>query len=388
LKTDSDFLERSQTEFRKESAMFMENRNPLRAAFAVSILLLTCLSIAAARPADEVSSNSVDAEALLRDAHGKTKSAATREDYEQIVRLCERARGGQPSETLRTYANELLAWTHNRLGELYADQAAELTKEGQEAQAAENDAKAMAEFQAAVGANPKYWKGHHNRGVSYALQRKFDEAVADFGRVVELRPQYANAWFNRGEIYFELGRYEEALSDYTQVLQLTPDDYDAHVRRGHTYFHLRRFREALADYDRAARLDPGKVEAVVNRGDANRNLGKWRQAAEDYQKAVGLDARSGRAYQSVAWLMATCPEEKYRKGDLAVQAAERAVTLDGAEDFKYLDTLAAAYANAGDFDKAQATIAEAIKIAPKEHRDALTRRLDLYKAEKPYREQE
>ena len=368
--------------------MIMENRNPLRATFDFSIFLLVCLLLVVPGPADEVNRTVVDAEALLRDAHGKTKTAGTREDYEQIVRLCERAKGGQPSATLQKYANELLAWTHNRLGELYAEQAAELTKQGQQAEAAEHDAKAMSEFQAAVDANPDYWKGCHNRGVSYALQRKFDEAIGDFGRVVKLRPQYANAWFNRGEIYFDLGRYEEALSDYTQVMQLAPDDYDAHVRRGHTYFHLRRFREALTDYDRAAELAPGKVEAVVNRGDANRNLGQWRQAAEDYQKAVGLDSRSGRAYQSVAWLMATCPEEKYRKDKLAVQAAERAVKLDGAEDFKYLDTLAAAYANAGDYEKAQATIAEALKIAPDEHRDALARRLDLYKAEKPYREQE
>jgi tetratricopeptide (TPR) repeat protein len=288
---------------------------------------------------------------------------------------------------LDKYADELLAWTHNRLGELYADQAADFTRQGHDDQAAEQDALALAEFQAAVKANPDYWKALHNRGVSYALDGKFDEALADFGRVLKLRPQYANAWFNRAEIYYELGRYEEALSDYTQVMQLKPDDYDAHVRRGHAYFQLRRFREALADYDRAVALEPGKVEAVVNRGDASRNLGQWRQAAEDYQKAVGLDFRSGRAYQSSAWLMATCPEEKYRKADLAVLAAKKAVELDGSEDFTYLDTLAAAYANAGDFDKAEETITKAIKIAPQSHRDALKKRLELYKQERPYREQ-
>lgn len=368
--------------------MFMENSRPLRAALGIAIPMLVCLMLAASATADEARATVIDAEALLRDAHVKTKSAGTREDYEQIIRLCERAKSGQPSATLQTYASELLSWTHNRLGELYADQASELTAQDQQDEAAEHDAKAMSEFQAAVDANPKYWKGLHNRGVSYALQRKFDEAVADFGQVVKLRPQYSNARFNRGEIYFELRRYEEALSDYTQVMQLVPDDYDAHVRRGHTYFHLRRFREAIADYDRAAELEPGKVEAVVNRGDANRNLGQWRQAAEDYQKAVGLDVRSGRAYRSVAWLMATCPEEKYRKSELAVQAAERAVELDGADDFQYLDTLAAAYANAGDFEKARATIAEAIKVAPEEHHDALKRRLNLYQSEKPYRESE
>jgi tetratricopeptide (TPR) repeat protein len=351
------------------------------------IAVLACLLSIVPSTGDEANVPIVDAEAVLRDAHAKTKSAGTREDYEQIIRMCESAKDGQLSEPLRKYADELLAWTHNRLGELYAEQAAELAEQDQQNEAAELDTKAMAEFQAAVDANPEYWKGRHNRGVSFALQHKFDEAIADFSRVVELKPEYANAWFNRGEIYFDLGRYEEALSDYTQAIQLDAGDYDACVRRGHTYFHLRRFREALADYDRAVKLEPGKVEAVVNRGDANRNLGQWREAAEDYQKAVSLDFRSGRAYQSSAWMMATCPEEKYRKADLAVLAAERAVELAEEEDFKYLDTLAAAYANAGDYEKAQTTIAKAIKIAPREHRDALHRRLDLYKAQKPYREQ-
>jgi tetratricopeptide (TPR) repeat protein len=273
------------------------------------------------------------------------------------------------------------------LGELYAEQSAVLAQEGRQDESEPIDAQALVHFEAAVDLNPNYWKGYHNRGVSLALQGMFDRAIADFSRAIELKPKYANAWFNRGEIYFELGNYESALSDYTQTVELTPDDYDAHIRRGHAYFYLRRFREALADYDRAAELKPDDVEAIVNRGDAQRSLGQWREAARNYQQAVTLDNRSGQAYRSVAWLMATCPEEKYRKGQLAVQAAERAVQLDGGKDFTYLDTLAAAYANAGEFEKAQQTMPFAIKAAPEKQKEALRRRLELYKANQPYREQ-
>jgi tetratricopeptide (TPR) repeat protein len=336
--------------------------------------------------ADELAAPVRDAEALLGNAYGKTKSAKTREEFDAILQLCQQAKATQPEQALLDYANELTAWTHNQLGELYAEQAAALAGEERKAEAEAIDAQALAEFEAAVEADPDYWKGRHNRGVSLALRGKFNEAVADFGRVVELKPDYANAWFNRGELYFDQAQYEEALSDYTQAIRLRPDDYDAHFRRGHAYFHLRRFREALADYDRAAQLKPQEVEAIVNRGDAQWNLGQWREAAEDYQKAISLDNRSGRAYRSAAWLMATCPEDKYRQKELAVQAAERAVELDGDEDFAYLDTLAAAYANAGEFDQAQQTIAQAIKLAPGEQKQTLQRRLELYTAEKPYRE--
>ena len=366
--------------------MTTQRTNPFRTVAAAVGTVLICLSLAAPSSADEGAGTAAKAENLLRDAHAKTKTAATREDFQQILDLCEQAKAAKPSKPLQKYADQLLAWTHNRLGELYAEQAADLAERDRREQAAEHDAKAMEEFQAAVAANPDYWKALHNRGVSYALQHKFDEAIADFTRVVKLKPQYTNAWFNRGEIYFDLGRYEEAVSDYTQALQHKPGDYDTYIRRGHAYYHLRRFREAMSDYDRAAKIAPEKVEAIVNRGDAARSLGQWRQAAEDYRKAVTLDNHSGRAYQSVAWLMATCPEEKYRKADLAVQAAERAVTLSGSEDFEYLDTLAAAYANAGDFEKAQTTIVKAIKAAPEEQRAALRKRLELYNGYKPYRD--
>ncbi len=367
--------------------MFTEIRSSRLVACVALLALVVLAPMGQTASADEPNGPKVNVEAVLSNAYAKTKSAQTREQYDEILGLCNKAKDTRPKQALLDYANELLAWTHNQLGELYAEQSAALAAEDRQEEAEEVDAKAMVEFEAAVQANPNYWKGHHNRGVSYALRGMFDDAVADFSRVVTLKPKYANAWFNRGEIYFDLGSYERALSDYTQTIQLTPDDYDAHIRRGHTYFYLRRFREALADYDRAAELKPDEVEAIVNRGDAQRNLGQWREAARDYRQAVSLDVKSGQAYRSVAWLMATCPEEKYRKDELAVQAAERAVQLDGGKDFTYLDTLAAAYANAGEFEKAKKTISIAIKAAPEGQKDALRRRLELYAADKPYREQ-
>ncbi len=366
--------------------MFMEIRSSLPAACVALLALAAIVPVATA--AAESDGRAVDVEAVLSQAYAKTKTAETREQFEEIIALCNRAKETQPKQALVDYANELSAWTHNQLGELYAEQSAALAGEDRQGEAEQIDAKALVEFEAAVAANPNYWKGYHNRGVSLALQGKFDQAIADFSRAIELKPKYANAWFNRGEIQFDQGDYESAISDYTQTIELTPDDYDAYIRRGHAYFHLRRFREALADYDRAAELKPNEVEAIVNRGDAQRNLGQWREAAQNYQQAVTLDNRSGHAYRSVAWLMATCPEDKYRKGQLAVQAAERAVQLDGGEDFTYLDTLAAAYANAGEFEKAQQTMPFAIKAAPDHQKETLRRRLELYKANKPYREQE
>jgi tetratricopeptide (TPR) repeat protein len=89
---------------------------------------------------------------------------------------------------------------------------------------------------------------------------------------------------------------------------------------------------------------------------------------------------------SAAWLMATCPDERFRDNDRAVAAAKKAIELDGGEDYRYLDTLAAAHASAGKFDDAKSIMEEVIKIAPDEAKERLKKRLAIYEEGKPYRE--
>ena len=50
--------------------------------------------------------------------------------------------------------------------------------------------------------------------------------------------------------------------------------------------------------------------------------------------------------------MATCPEAKYRDGGKAVESATRACELTKWKSSEFLNTLAAAYAESGDFDAA------------------------------------
>jgi tetratricopeptide (TPR) repeat protein len=84
--------------------------------------------------------------------------------------------------------------------------------------------------------------------------------------------------------------------------------------------------------------------------------------------------------------MATCPDEKYRNDELALESAKRAIQLDGDGDWLYLDALAAAQANAGEFDEARQTLGKAIQIAPEKIATTLRQRLKLYVSGKPYRE--
>ena len=98
---------------------------------------------------------------------------------------------------------------------------------------------------------------------------------------------------------------------------------------------------------------------------------------------VGIDE----ALNGLARLLATCPVPEVRDGRQAVECAGKAVGATKRKDPSFLDTLAAAYAEAGDFREAVSAQKEALDLV----RDAKTRRdyesrLKLYESSQPYRE--
>ena len=104
--------------------------------------------------------------------------------------------------------------------------------------------------------------------------------------------------------------------------------------------------------------------------------------------AIALDPSSVPAHNARAWLRATCPDPKYRDGKQAVESATRACELSTWKSPGELDTLAAAYAEAGDFDAAVKWEEEALKMhTDEEHRSGYRARLALYRARTPYREE-
>ena len=72
----------------------------------------------------------------------------------------------------------------------------------------------------------------------------------------------------------------------------------------------------------------------------------------DYKEALRLDPKLAFAYNNLAWLQATCPDQRDRDGKDAFLNASKAYELDDGKNWGYVDTLAAAYAENGDFEKA------------------------------------
>jgi Zn-dependent protease len=126
---------------------------------------------------------------------------------------------------------------------------------------------------------------------------------------------------NHGLFAFRAGRHDEAVELYTKVID--------------------------------AGGAPGVVAtALTNRGLAESRRGNWQAAIEDNREATRLQPDLHSAHNNLAWLLAACPVEALRNGPEAIRHGTRACEGTGWRNPSFLATLAAAYAEAGDFGRA------------------------------------
>jgi tetratricopeptide (TPR) repeat protein len=132
---------------------------------------------------------------------------------------------------------------------------------------------------------------------------------------------------------------------------------------------------------------PGSGTAHYGLGSVRSRQGRFAEAVAHYTEAVRLTPGYAEAYNDRAMILAACPEAGYRDGRQAVESATRACALTEWKAPSYLDTLAAASAEAGDFAAAVAWQARAIELLTDQgKKDDYRSRLALYQARKPYRE--
>jgi len=140
-------------------------------------------------------------------------------------------------------------------------------------------------------------------------------------------------------------------------------------------------------YNQAIRLNPNLAVAHISRGIAWERIKKYGNAISDYSKAITIDPQDAQALNAIARLYATCPDEKYRNGQKAIGFARKAYELNGAKNAHDSVTLAAAYAEEGDFEKAVEWQTKALAEAPEKDKAVFQAHLELYKSGKPFRDE-
>lgn len=180
-----------------------------------------------------------------------------------------------------------------------------------------------------------------------------------------------------------LKKYDAVLKKYKVEADYSSMDWTI---KGLSEARKREYRTAIGYFDKALELDQGNSMTYRGRGYTYQRLAEFRNAISDYEKAIKIDANNASAKNALAWLLATAPDASIRNGQRAVDMAIQANKLTDHNRASYLDTLAAAYAEMGDFEKAIENQKRAIDLSKNEkQKERFGSRLNLYDTRESYR---
>jgi len=311
--------------------------------------------LAAANPEDTRIHNNLGAALALRGRYAEAipeyeKALELNPQYHAIHNNLGRAQlaAGRPDEAILSFEKGLQYYPES--AELHDHLGLALASKGRIAEA-------EAEFGKALEINPNYADAHHKLGWALAMTGQLDQAIPHLEKAIEINPLFAEAHSDLGRLLVVEGQYDQAQPHLEKALAIKPDLVEAHYFLGAVlYYSQARTPEALAQWREALRVDPNFLPAM----------------------------------NDAAHALAACPDASDRNGAEAVKLAERAVQLSGERNPSYLDTLAAAYAEAGRFPEAIATAHQALDLAAQQHRagmvEGLNTRIKLYESHQPYRD--
>jgi len=202
---------------------------------------------------------------------------------------------------------------------------------------------------------------------------------------LSVKEEGRKALFDKDDAVLE----EKAVDFFTDYLRANPNNLEALFNRAIAWSQNGKPDNALRDFTEVIRRDPKNSGAFYNRGMILRSQKEYEAAIRDFADSARLDPKKADALDAEARLLATCPEEKFRDGRKAVEQATRSCELDIWQDPEHLATLAAAYAEAGEFPNAVKWQEKALQdkdYASKFKAEARTR-LELYKNSKAFHEE-
>ena len=245
--------------------------------------------------------------------------------------------------------------------------------------------KARAHFEAALRLNPDYPEAHCNLGLILVGRGRSDEARAHLEEALRLKPNLANAHKDLGIMLNVQGRLNEARAQFEEAVRINPNHLAAHDQLGLLLLRQGRIDQARTHFNQALRLDPSDPDANFNLGVLLLRQGRIDEARAQFDATLRINPSFARAYNERAMIRATAALAKYRDGPRAVEDATHACALTDWKNAGFLDTLAAAHAEAADFDAAVKWQTRALDLLNDEtQKEDFRSRLRLYQAKQPY----
>ncbi|HEX3726576.1 MAG TPA: tetratricopeptide repeat protein [Pirellulales bacterium] len=281
-------------------------------------------------------------------------------------------------------------------------------------------APALADFDAAIALDPNDADTYEARGLVQSVDQKYDDAMGSFNKAIELAPESPMAYIYRSKVRAMRGDNPAALADVEQALKLAPGSVQARLLHAALLGTSGKFDKALVDlnllrtampdnpevllqiamvhqaskqprqavevYDAVLHADPGNLAAYRGRADARLSLGQQSEAVADYDSALQLEPKNSGVLNNLAWVLATSPEDQLRNGKRAIELATLACEVTEFKQAHILSTLAAGYAEVGDFETACKWSKKAVELGTDGLKSQLRKELESYQAGHPWRE--
>ena len=166
------------------------------------------------------------------------------------------------------------------------------------------------------------------------------------------------AWesWKQAETQIEKGEMENARRNVEIALRADATFWPALYTRAKLFAAQGRWELVIQDCGQLLHLHPAFPEAALLRAEANNGLGQYAACLKEMNYVVSITRPRldtyARALNDRAWFYTTCAEPSFRNAPQAIKDASMACKLFSWKDSDKIDTLAAAYAEAGDFDSA------------------------------------
>ncbi len=219
-----------------------------------------------------------------------------------------------------------------------------------------------------------------------AIPDHLDEVLEDLNRALDLRPGLVPALRQCASLLAHAKKFTAAVSDLELARKLEPADQATSLQLAAVFVVEGKSDEAQKLYGEVIQADPENWMAYRGRGDLYLTTGKHREAIADLEKALSLNADDNGILNNLAWVLATSPEESLRDGKCAIELAKRACEVTEYKQPHILSTLAAGYAELGDFATAVEWSKKALELGDETQKTELSKELESYQSSKPWRE--
>ena len=275
----------------------------------------------------------------------------------------------------------------------------------------------------ALDLDPELSAAHTVLGMISAERDDPDQAIARYRQSIRINPDHVVAYNNLGNIMARQGELDEAIKLYRQAIKVKKQFPEAHNNLGIALARQGKNREAISHFIMALHIKSDYAEAYNNLGLALAQLGETGEALASFRKALGIDPHYGKAFNNLvtilmkdkrfgeavsvlrkrlsenpddldvalalARLLAVSPDARSRNGREAVRLAEQVCRAREYRGPRALGVLAAAYAEAGQYDEAVRYALDALRLATESGMDELVKQteaqLRLFRSHRPYR---